>query len=339
MSTVTPPPVKPQRSAPAPQAKETSRKRSSHLQIRARKARWLFVPSLLASAFFVYAFIGATLYISLSNWRLGTSQDLSLRQPLGATYVELFAEQRFQSDLRNITIFTVLFLVAAIVGGLISALLIHHVTIGRGLFRTVFMLPYALSFIVTGVVWRWIFNPGSGVNVLLRDLGVENPPGWTTDPTILGAVNEPSSFLKIELGIPVALLPIVIAAAWQLLGFAMAMYLAGLASIPEEHLEAAQMDGAGVWHRLRHIILPQLGPSTVTAVVLLLHVALKIFDLVVAMSGSGPGFVTDVPGIYVYDYLTSRYDKASAASIVMLVMTLVIVVPYLIRSYRRDKAA
>src|SRR5699024_7757099 len=189
MSTVTPSPVRDSDDpVAAPEPPGRRRKVRTHLQSRARRSRWLFVPSLLASGFFVYAFIGATLYISLSNWQLGTSQDLSLRQPLGATYAELFAEQRFQSDLRNIVVFTVLFLVAAVVGGLISALLIHHVAIGRGLFRTVFMLPYALSFIVTGVVWRWIFNPGSGVNVLLRDLGVENPPGWTTDPTILGAL-------------------------------------------------------------------------------------------------------------------------------------------------------
>lgn len=299
------------------------------------------MPSVLISVFFVYIFIGTTLYISLSNWRLGTSRDLSLREPLGSTYGEIFAEQRFQADLRNITVFTVLFLVVSVIGGLVAALLVHHVAVGAGVFRLIFMLPYALSFIVTGVVWRWIFNPTTGVNVLLERLGVENPPAWTTDTRVLGALNETTGteFLKIELGIPLALIPIVIAAAWQLTGFAMAMYLAGLAAIPEEFLEAAQLDGAGVWKRLRYVVLPQLGPSTITCIILLLHVALKIFDLVVAMSGSGPGFITDVPGIYVYDYLTSRYDKASAASIVMLAMTLIFIVPYLMRSYRRDKEA
>src|SRR5690625_3248662 len=162
MSTTTPTRPSPPSAGEATVPTRPRRKVRHHLENRARKARWLFVPSLLVSAFFVYAFIGATVYISLSNWRLGTSQDLSIRQPVGATYGEIFAEQRFQSDLRNITIFTLLFLIAAVVGGLISALLIHHATLGRGLFRTVFMLPYALSFIVTGVVWRWIFNPGSG---------------------------------------------------------------------------------------------------------------------------------------------------------------------------------
>ena len=306
-----------------------------------RRARLIFVPSLLVSFLFVYVFIGITGYISLSNWKVGTSPDLSLRQPFGATYGEIVGEQRFQADYRNVIIFTVVFLVLAIVGGLVAALFIHHVAIGRSLFRTVFLLPYALSFIVTGVVWRWIFAPSTGINVFLKAVGIQNPPGWTTDPSIVGAVNsiDIGSPLKIQLGIPIALMPIIFAAAWQLVGFAMAMYLAGLASIPEEHLEAASVDGANAWQRLRHIVLPQLWPSTITCFVLLLHVALKIFDLVVAMSGSGPGFVTDVPGIYIYNYLTSRYDKASAMALILLGLTLLVVVPYLIRGYRRERKA
>lgn len=332
-TTLTPP--------PGPVTQEKKRKQVPHSVRTGRRAAWIFAPSLLVSFIFVYVFIGVTAYISLSNWRLGTSQDLSLREPLGATYVEIIQEQRFQADMRNVVVFTILFLVLAIGGGLIAALFIHHVTVGKNLFRTVFLLPYALSFIVTGVAWRWIFAPSTGVNEILRSIGIENPPGWTTDPTILGALNEPSGtdFLKIQFGIPVALVPIVFAAAWQLVGFAMAMYLAGLASIPEEHLEAASVDGASTWQRLRHIVLPQLWPSTITCLVLLLHVALKIFDLVVAMSGSGPGFVTDVPGIYIYNYLSSRYDKASAMAIILLILTLAVIVPYLVRSYRQERKA
>ncbi|WP_096420015.1 carbohydrate ABC transporter permease [Microcella alkaliphila] len=320
---------------------KTRRRVRPHLAATHRRAAWIFAPSMLVSAIFVYAFIGVTIYISFSNWKIGTNADLSLREPLGATYVEMLQEFRAQSSLRNIIVFTVLFLAIAILAGLVAALLIHHVAIGRGFFRTVFLLPYALSFIVTGVVWRWIFAPATGINEILRAIGIADPPGWTTDTTIIGALNDPSGtdFLKVQLGVPVALIPIIVAAAWQLLGFAMAMYLAGLGSIPEEHLEAASVDGANAWQRIRHIVLPQLWPATVTCLVLLLHVALKIFDLVVAMSGSGPGFVTDVPGIYIYNYLTSRYDKASAMSIVLLVMTLAVIVPYLVRGYRHERKA
>jgi glucose/mannose transport system permease protein len=222
---------------------------------------------------------------------------------------------------------------------LLLSLLVHHVTVGKGLFRSVFLLPYALSFIVTGVAFRWIFNPQTGVNVVLRAIGIDNPPGWTTDPSIIGGFLGPTGGLDIVLGVPVAMLPIVVAAAWQLMGFAMAMYLAGLAGIPEEQLEAASMDGAGTFQRLRHVVLPQLWPVTVTCFVILLHVSLKIFDLVVAMSGSGPAFVTDVPGIYVFDAMTKggRYDKGSAAALVVLAMACIVVVPYLARNYRRER--
>jgi glucose/mannose transport system permease protein len=185
--------------------------------------------------------------------------------------------------------------------------------------------------------------PFTGINLWLEKLGVENPPQWSTSTTIALAIYRPSGegFLKVDLGVPVAMLPIVIAAAWQLSGFAMAMYLAGLAGIPAEELEAASMDGAGEFKQLRHIMLPQLWPVTVTCLILLLHTALKIFDLVVAMSGSGPGFVTDVPGIYVYDMMgkANRYDKGTAAALVLLITAGLFVVPYLIRSYRREKRA
>ncbi|MDN3360136.1 sugar ABC transporter permease [Actinomadura sp. DC4] len=296
-------------------------------------------PSLLLAFVFVYGFIGFSGLISLSKWKRPTRSDLALRSPFGGTYVEMLKEQRFQADMRNVIVFTVLFLLITVAGGLVMALLVHHVVVGKGLFRTVLLLPYALSFIVTGVAFRWIFNPSSGVNVWLGDLGITHPPKWSTDTGVALTLHHAGSgFWQIDLGIPVAIIPIVIAAAWQLSGFAMAMYLAGLAGIPREELEASSIDGAGWWQQLRHIILPQLRPITVTCLILLLHTSLKIFDLVVAMSGSGPGFVTDVPGIYVYDMMgrADRYDKGSAAAIVLLLTACVFVVPYLIRVYRKE---
>ena len=297
-------------------------------------------PSIVLTFVFVYGFIAFSGLISFSNWKRPTRQDLSIRDPFGATYVEMFGEQRFQADMRNVVIFTLLFLLLTVVGGLVMAILVHNVTVAKGLFRSVLLLPYALSFIVTGVAFRWIFNPNDGINVWLRDLGIDNPPKWITDPTVALAIVRPSGsgFLQVDLGIPLALIPIIIAAAWQLSGFAMAMYLAGLAGIPAEELEAASMDGASWFKQLRHIILPQLWPVTVTCLILLLHTSLKIFDLVVAMSGSGPGFVTDVPGIYVYDMMgkANRYDKGTAAAIILLLTACIFVVPYLIRVYRKE---
>lgn len=336
MSITSAPPAPPGSNLKAPKRKL----QRASAKPRFRGAAAFMAPSIILTFVFVYGFIAFSGVISLSQWKRPTRPDLALREPFGGTYWEMIQEQRFQASMRNIIIFTVLFLICSVIGGLLIALLVHHVTVAKGLFRSVFLLPYALSFIVTGVAFRWIFNPNDGINVWLRQLGMENPPQWSTSTTIAFAIYRPSGegFLQIDLGIPVALIPIIIAASWQLTGFAMAMYLAGLAGIPAEELEAASMDGANWFQTLRHVVLPQLWPITVTCLILLLHTSLKIFDLVVAMSGSGPGFVTDVPGIYVYDMMgkANRYDKGTAAAIVLLLTACVFVVPYLARVYRKE---
>jgi glucose/mannose transport system permease protein len=290
---------------------------------------------------------------SISNWS-SLAIDLSVQEPWWGTYAAMASMFRFQSALRNTIIFTVLFLALSVGGGLILAILLHHTLFGKAFFRTAFLLPYSLSFIVTGVAWRWLFNPNSGINLLFEMLGVNAilaragvgplQPGWLTDATVVGSVNDalatvvpPASFVQAELGIPLALIPVVIAATWQLSGFAMAMYLAGLSTIPDDVVEAARVDGANYWQTYRNVVVPMLWPITVTILVILGHVSLKIFDLVFAMAGPGPNFVTDVPGIFMFEqtFQALRYNLGAAASIVMLVMVAVVVVPYLLRSARR----
>jgi glucose/mannose transport system permease protein len=314
----------------------------------------ILAPSLIASAIFVYVFIAITCYVSLSNW--GTLKiDLSVRQPLLTTYGEMFAMPRFQADLRNTLIFTALFLTASVGGGLILAILLENSTLGGTLFRNVFLFPYALSFIVTGVAWRWIFNPETGINLLFQILGINKllaalgaaslKPGWLTDPQVLLSVNALLAHvwpavgdLQVRLGIPAAIIPVVIAAAWQLSGFAMAMYLAGLGTIPNEVREAARIDGAGELQLYRYVVIPMLNPITVSTLIILGHVSLKIFDLIFAMSGVGPGFATDVPGIFVFEqtFKATRYNLGAAASFMMLLFVALVIVPYLARSLREE---
>lgn len=222
-----------------------------------------------------------------------------------------------------------------------------------GFFRSVFLFPYALSFITTGVVWRWIFNPETGVNLLFEHFGINAllaqlgagpvKPGWITDPRVVWQVNDAlekvlpfTSGIKAGLGIPLALIPVCIAAAWQLSGFAMAMYLAGLGTIPQELREAAQLDGASEWRLYRDVIIPLLKPITISTLVILGHVSLKIFDLVYAMTGKGPGFATDMPGIFVFDKMfgAQQYNLGAAASIVMLILVSLVIVPYLVRQLK-----
>ncbi|MCU0505912.1 MAG: sugar ABC transporter permease [Chloroflexi bacterium] len=308
-------------------------------------------PGLLAVLLFVYVFIAYTFYVSLSAWR-GFKPNLSIKEPLGSVYLELFGSARFQADLRNIVIFVVLFMVAALLFGLLLAILIRESPFAKRFFRTTFLLPYALSFIVTGVVWRWLFNPESGVNLLFEIFGVNGVlaaagigplrPGWLTDPTVVLQVNgilesvfPPFGDIQVKLGIPLALIPVVIAAAWQLTGFSMAVYLAGLSSIQPDLYEAAAVDGAGRWYTYRRVIIPLLVPATVTIVVILAHTAMAIFDLTFAMSGVGPDFATDVPGLFVYQmaFIANRFNLAAAAAVVMFIVIAGVTVPYLWRTY------
>jgi glucose/mannose transport system permease protein len=279
---------------------------------------------------------------------------MSIREPLGATYGQMFMMPRWHANLRNVFIFTALFLTLSIGFGLLLAILLDRKLIGHTIFRNVFLFPYALSFIVTGIAWRWIFNPETGINILIDSLGINKliqglggpplHPGWTTDPTVLfslnnwlGALFPAIKGMSIQLGIPMALIPVIIAAAWQLTGFAMSMYIAGLATVPNDLREAARIDGATEFQVYTKVVIPQLNPVTVSTAIILGHVSLKIFDLIFAMTGVGPGFATDVPGIFVFEmtFKATRYNLGAAASVIMLLLVSLIIVPYLWTNMRK----
>jgi glucose/mannose transport system permease protein len=314
----------------------------------------LLLPSLLALAIFVYVFIGTTFWVSLSNWRT-LKPDLTLREPLFATYGELFAMARWQADLRNTFVFTIFFIGFALTLGLTLAILLDRELFAHNVFRNIFLFPYALSFVVTGVVWRWIFNPETGINLFFNLLGINAllaqagmeplKPGWITDPTVVAQVNGVLAAVwpavadwQVKLGVPLAMIPVAIAATWQLSGFVMALYVGGMATISDEVREAARMDGASELQVYSRIIIPMLRPVTISVFVILLHVSLKIFDLVYTMAGVGPGFATDVPAIFVFEMMfkATRYNLGSAAAIIMLLLVAVVIIPYLASTLRED---
>ncbi|MDQ7844286.1 MAG: sugar ABC transporter permease, partial [Armatimonadota bacterium] len=205
--------------------------------------------------------------------------------------------------------------------GLLLAVLLDQRVRGEGFFRNVYLFPMSISFIVSGTAWQWLLNPSTGVNLLLEmaGLGRLRSP-WFTDPKI-------------------AIYSVVLAAVWQMSGFTMAMYLAGLRGISDELREAARVDGASEWQLYRHVILPLLNPITLSAVIVLGHISLKIFDLVFAMTGSGPAFSTDVPGIFMFEttFRGNRFAEGAAVAIVMLLMVAVVVIPYLVWSARAER--
>jgi glucose/mannose transport system permease protein len=326
---------------PAPRKRPHVRTKHSESFLRRNGFRLIVLgPVLTLLGVFVYGFIAYSMRVSLSNWQ-GLNRDLSVRHPVGKTYDDLLRTPRFQADLRNIFAFTGLFLFLAVLTGLVLALLVHHAMAARGMFRSIFLFPYALSFIVTGVVWRWIFTPSAGANLLLSAVGIQAKPKWITDPTVVGDVSGAlnnvipgGDFIQVKLGIPLALIPVVIAASWQLGGFAMATFLAALSALPPELREASSLDGASTRQHYRHVALPLLWPTAVVLFVILGHVSLKSFDLVYAMVGQGPGFATDVPGIFVFDttFRALKYNTGAAASVVMLILVATVIVPYLYRS-------
>lgn len=307
----------------------------------------LIVPSVVAIGVFVYGFIGWSAVVSVSEWD-------SVRPDY--TYVgfdnfrDLFDNFRFRIDIRNTVVFTVLFTLACLVIGFgLASLLDRHIA-AEGLFRSIYLFPMAVSFIVTGVVWRWLLAPRAGVNILPTKIGLgAGDYGWYTDPEVLyihdgsrlgealhatglGFLADPN------FGLPLAMTSVVIAATWQMSGFVMVMYLAGLRAIPEELREAARMDGASELRILRHVSLPLLRPVTLSAMIIIGHQSLKIFDLVVSMSRRGPGFATDVPALFMFEttFQGNHFSHGAAISIVMLLAVSVLVIPYLFWSLRRE---
>ncbi|MCM3767807.1 carbohydrate ABC transporter permease [Neobacillus niacini] len=303
--------------------KETKRKRP--LLTDGVKAILCLLPSIILIAIFVYGFIGWTGYVSLSNWN-SLVPDFSFAGL--KNYAYLFNDFRFQADLRNTLFFTLFFIIAVLTSGLVLAILLDQKIRAESLFRNIFFFPMALSFVVTGVVWQWLLNPSTGVNLFLKKLGMA--PKWYTSVTIIPGIE----WGKIEFGVPVAIIAVVIAAMWQMTGFSVAMYLAGLRGIPDELREAARIDGASEFQIFMKIIFPLLMPITVSVIIIMAHISLKIFDLIYAMTGPGANFVTDVPGVYMFEttFRGNYYANGAAITIIMLLSVAIFIVPYLISS-------
>lgn len=286
-----------------------------------RLAFFLVLPSIIAVGIFVYGFIGWTTRVSFSAWR-GMNPDYTF---VGLkNYINLFVNNlRFQIDIKNTLIFTAVFVLGCLILGLVSALLLDQGLKGESFFRSLYIFPMAISYIVTGVVWRWLMNPAagsrmSGLNLLFDKLGLDFLiNSWTSTPTW---------------GIAFLAIP----AVWQLSGYTMAMYLAGLRAIPDELREAARVDGASEVNIFRYIILPLLRPVTLSAMVILGHMSLKTFDLVIATVGKQ--LVLDMPSVHMWQITFDglQYGSGAAISILLLIFTAVLIIPYLFFSLRKE---
>ena len=277
--------------------------------------RIVVAPSFAASLLFVYGFIAWTVYLSFTKSRMFPRYDFEgLLQ-----YERLFGNPRWLVALDNLFVFSALFILVCLIVGILLAILLDQQIRAEGAIRTIILYPMALSLIVTGTAWKWILNPSLGIEKVVKDLGFTSFEfDWLVDPEM-------------------ALYTIVIAGVWQSSGFVMALFLAGLRSVDQEIIRAATMDGAGMVRIYLRIVLPSLRAVFLSAFVVLMHVAIKSFDLVIALTGGGPGYATDLPATFMYAmaFNRSQLGVASASAVIMLMTVMAIIVPYLYSELRK----
>ncbi len=269
----------------------------------------LISPSALLVLVCVYGYIMFTVYLSFTASTMMPSYGLAGT----AAYTRLAGLENWSVALHNLWLFAGLYIAIALALGLALAILIDQKIRAESAFRSIFLYPMALSFIVTGTAWKWLLDPGVGLERSMHLIG------WTG-----------FSFNWIK-DSEMAIYCVVIAAVWQTTGFVMAMFLAGLRGVDSEQINAARVDGAKPWQIYLRIVIPQLGPVFVSAFVILSHMAVKSYDLVIALTNGGPGRSTWLPSVFMYQYTFTRNEMAvgAASSVLMLVAVAVVVLPYL----------
>jgi glucose/mannose transport system permease protein len=300
--------------------KETRARRPLADWLEGGLPKLVLAPTFAAILVFVYGFIAWTAWISLTGSRLLPNYKF-----VGiAQYITLFTrEPRWWVAILNLFIFSALFIAFCIALGLILAVLLDQRVRAEGFFRTIYLYPMALSFIVTGAAWKWILNPDLGLERLMRQLGFSGFTfRWLVDSKM-------------------AIYTVVLAAVWQSAGFVLALFLAGLRGIDDSIIKAAQVDGASLPRIYWRIIIPSLRPVFLSSVIILSHIAIKSFDLVMVLTRGGPGYATDMPATFMYAFAFNRGRLAfgAASAMVMFLAVMAIIIPYLYSELRGTRNA
>ncbi|MEG3616315.1 MULTISPECIES: carbohydrate ABC transporter permease [Isoptericola] len=286
----------------------------------------LLAPSLILLAVFVYGLIAANFRTSITDNH--TAAQATGQQPVTTVwfenYVALLGSDDFQHSLTNLVLFTVAFLVGTMVMGFGWAWMLDKPDRGEGFFRSIYLFPMAVSFVASGVVWRWLLNSNqgegaSGLNRLFQMVGLDFlQNNWWNNITF-------------------GILAIALPAIWQLSGYVMALFLAGFRGIPDELREAARVDGAREWQLYRLVLFPQLSPIALSALIIIGHMSLKSFDLIMSISKPA-NYQTKVPAVDMYVFKSSfNYADAAAVGTILLVIVALVVVPYLVRTHKAEK--
>ncbi len=262
-------------------------------------------------------------FVACSLWSVfysfTNSKSLPKAEFVGlAQYERLFSTPRWMLSVENIVVFGVCTIAFVLVLGFLLAVALDQKIRFENTFRTIFLYPFALSFIVTGIVWQWILNPDLGLQQLVRNIGFNS---FELNP------------LSSQ---EYAIYALIVAGVWQGAGFVMVLMLAGMRGIKQEIWKAARIDGIPNWRTYLFIVLPMMRSVIITALVIVAAGVVKSYDLVVALTNGGPGLATELPAKYVYDYMFGRANlgQALAAATVMLSTVLIILVPWAYLEYR-----
>lgn len=354
----------------------------------------VLLPSVLLLLIFVYGFIANSFYVSLTDWGSGAGlQENPVKNFVGLeNYRELFTgfiHERFRQDLINAIFYSVFLVLGTLVVGLFLAILLDKGPKGEHIFRTTFLFPMALSFIVTGTIWRWVFSPQGGVNVIPTWFGMKKGEflwlssrdliwnfnwqnilqivaiilflifavilysGWKKENRVRMIWGAGGSALMLlyafvlhpllppilpyeEIhGFSIATIGVIIAAVWQYSGYTMALYLAGLRGLPEAMYESAKMDGASDLRYYFQIAIPNMWPITLSAIIILSHISLKLFALIFSMAGADNAS-TGHPSVLMYlvTFRANNFALGAAISVILFLMAALFIIPYLIQSYR-----
>ncbi len=357
----------------------------------------IILPSVILIGIFIYGFIGNTLYTSLTDW--GKSAGLALNPEkhfigLG-NYKDLFTgfiHSRFRQDIINTVFYSLFLLAGTLILGLFLAILLDRSVKYEGVFRTIFLYPMSLSFIVTGTIWRWLLSPNGGINLIPTAFGLPKSNflwissrasilnfNWQNLPTILFiplglltlflAVSNirkkrkgrgiiyglltlyfllyitvlkdifpPILPFKEKHGLNLATLGIIMAGIWQYSGYTMALYLAGLRGLSESMKEAARLDGANEFQYYWKIAIPNVKPITLSAVIILAHISLKLFDLIYALAGAD-NINTGHPAINMYltTFRANQFASGAAMAVILFILAALFIIPYMVHSHRERK--
>ncbi|WP_240002453.1 carbohydrate ABC transporter permease [Oleisolibacter albus] len=277
-------------------------------------SKLVVAPSFAAVLLFVYGFILWTAYISFTRSRMLPVYGFDGID----AYVRLWSMTRWNVAIGNLLLFGSLFILISLMLGIILAVLLDQRVRAEGALRTIYLYPMALSFIVTGTAWKWILNPDIGIQAFVRGLGFETFRfDWIINDQM-------------------AVYTLVIAGVWQASGFVMALFLAALRGVDQEIVKAAYLDGASLPRIYWGIVLPSIRPVFLSAIVILAHLAIKSFDLVVALTGGGPGYASDLPATFMYEMTFRRNQIAigAASAMMMLATVMAVIVPYLYSELR-----